>query len=68
MSATCTPSHQATRLLRKPASDLKECNTRDDDDWTGEPEAHAAPDEHLAVAQAPEGQALAICMHQSTAG
>ena len=54
MTTTPTPIAQAVRLLRAAAQDIKECHTRGDNDWTGEPEALAAHDEHLAAAQALE--------------
>ena len=54
MTTTPTPIAQAARLLRAAAKDIKDCHTRGDEDWSGEPEALAAHDEHLAVAQALE--------------
>lgn len=54
MNTTPTPIAQAVRLLRAAAKDIKDCHTRGNDDWTGEPEALAAHDEHLAAAQALE--------------
>lgn len=54
MPNTRTPIAQAARLLRAAAKDIKDCHTRGDEDWTGELEALAAHDEHLAAAQALE--------------
>lgn len=54
MTPTSTPIAQAVRLLRAAAKDIKDCHTRGDEDWSGEPEALAAHDEHLAAAQALE--------------
>ena len=54
MTTTSTPIAQAVRLLRAAAKDIKDCHTRGDEDWAGEPEALAAHDEHIAVAQALE--------------
>ena len=54
MTPTSTPIAQAVRLLRAAAKDIKDCHTRGDEDWAGEPEALAAHDEHIAVAQALE--------------
>ena len=39
------------RLLHAAAKDIKDCHTRGDEDWTGEPEALASHDEHLAAAR-----------------
>lgn len=51
-----SPIATAARLLREAAEELKQCHTRaaDGNDWTGEPEAKAAYDEHMATAQALE--------------
>ena len=54
MITTPSPIAQAVRLLRAAAKDIKDCHIRGDDDWTGEPEALAAHDEHLTAAQALE--------------
>ncbi len=54
MTTTSTPIAQAVRLLRTAAKDIKDCHTRCDEDWSGEPEALAAHDEHLAAALALE--------------
>lgn len=54
MTTTSTPIAQAVRLLRAAAKDIKDCHTRGGNDWTGEPEALAAHDEHLAAALALE--------------
>ncbi len=54
MLTTSTRIAQAVRLLRAAAKDIKDCHTRGDEDWAGEPEALAAHDEHIAVAEALE--------------
>lgn len=51
MTTTSTPIAQAVRLLRAAAKEIKDCHTRGDDDWSGEPEALAAHDEHLELAK-----------------
>lgn len=65
MSTTPAPIAQAVRLLREAAKDLKDCHTRGDGDWAGEPEALAAHDEHIAAAEALEQYARPQqCLHQ----
>lgn len=51
------PITHACRLLREAADELQQSHTssRSRDDWTGEPEAKAAYDEHHAVQLAPAG-------------
>lgn len=53
---TSNPIKNACRLLREGAAELKNCHTlaATGHDWTGEPEAKAAYDEHMATADALE--------------
>lgn len=53
---TPNPIENACRLLREGAAELKNCHTlaATAHDWTGEPEAKAAYDEHTAAADALE--------------
>lgn len=65
MTTTPTPIAQAVLLLRAAAQDLKDCHTRGDGDWAGEPEALAAHDEHIAAAEALEQYVRPQqCLHQ----
>ena len=64
MPNTRTPIAQAARLLRAAAKDIKDCHTRGDEDWTGELEALAAHDEHLAAAQAQEDARDALTLEE----
>lgn len=51
--STQNPIAHACRLLRETAKELQQAHTRGDrDDWAGEPEAKAAFDEYMAVAEA----------------
>lgn len=72
------PIANAARLLREAAEELKNCHTLEatGHDWTGEPEAKAAYDEHMATANALELWASSVdaggveplrrreCLHQ----
>lgn len=53
---TPNPIENACRLLREGAAELKNCHTlaATGHDWTGEPEAKATYDEHMATADALE--------------
>lgn len=53
---TTNPIDDACRLLREGAAQLRNCHTlaATGHDWTGEPEAKAAYDEHMATADALE--------------
>lgn len=77
-TAELDPISHACRLLREGAAELKNCHTRaaTGHDWTCEPEAKAAYDEHMAAADALERWADSIgaggveplrgrqCLHQ----
>lgn len=52
---TQDPITHAAHLLREAAQELKTCHTlQDSSDWTQEPDAKAAYDEHIAAAEALE--------------
>lgn len=55
-TAELDPISRACCLLREGAAELKNCHTlaSTGHDWTGEPEAKAAYDEHMATADALE--------------
>ncbi len=61
-TADLDPIPRACRLLREGAAELKNCHTlaATGHDWTGEPEAKAAYDEHMATADALERWADSI--------
>lgn len=59
MSHTTHPIERAVRLLREAANELQQAHTLSTtpNDWTGEPEAKAAYDEHMGAAAALEALA-----------
>ena len=61
-TAELDPISRACCLLREGAAELKNCHTlaSTGHDWTGEPEAKAAYDEHMATADALERWADSI--------